>query len=90
MTAAFPKYCKASNSMCNRGDEYGVALSPKAIRYLNGTKTDNERRTRPCKFTFRLLETDNEAFTRARLKNGHTVQEATEKAILLYIAEAGI
>lgn len=81
--AGFPKYCKASNSMCNRGDEYGVALSPKAIRQLNGKP--EERRTRPCRFNFRLLETDGDAFTRARLKNGHTVQEAAEKAVLLYI-----
>ena len=90
MQEKFPKYSKASNSMCNRGEEYGVALSHKALRYLNGGKPD-EKRTRPCRFNFRLLETDSDAFTRARLKNGHTIQEATEKAVLLYIAatEAG-
>ena len=74
--------------MCNRGDEYGVALSSKAVRYLNGGKGENERRTRPCKFTFRLLESDNEAFTRIRLQKGHTIQEAVEKAVMLYIQAA--
>lgn len=86
MQTMFPKYTKASNSMCNNGEEYGVSLSPKAIRWLNGGKPV-ERRTRPCRFNFRLLESDSDAFTRARLKNGHTIQEATEKAIMLYVAE---
>lgn len=89
MQTMFPKYTKASNSMCNRGEEYGVALSPKAIRWLNGKKPV-ENRTRPCKHTFRLLEVDNDAFERARIKNGHSIQEATEKAIMLYIQAAGV
>ena len=84
MQTMFPKYCKAANSMCNHGEEYGVSLSARAVRYLHGKQ--EEHRTRPCRFTFRLLETDNDAFTRARLKNGHTIQEATEKAVMLYIA----
>lgn len=85
MQTMFPKYCKASNSMANRSEEYGVSLSPKAVRWLNGKQTD-EHRTRPNKYTFRLLDTDKDAFTRARLRNGHTIQEATEKAVMLYIA----
>ena len=85
MQTLFPKYCKASNSMCNRGEEYGVSLSPKAVRWLNGGKPA-ENRTKSRRFNFRLLDADGDAFTRARLKNGHTVQEAAEKAIMLYIA----
>lgn len=84
MQQAFPKYCKASNSMCNRGEEYGVALSPAALRYLDAKP--RERRTRPNQYTFRLLDSDSEAFTRARIRRGQTVQEAVEKAVLLYIA----
>ena len=86
MQQAFPKYCKASNSMANRAEEYGVSLSPAALRYLEAKP--KERRTRPNQFTFRLLDSDSEAFTRARLRKGQTVQEAVEKAVLLYIAEA--
>lgn len=83
MQTAFPKYCKAANSMANRSEEYGVCLSPAAVRYLTGKPREN--RTRPCRFTFRLLTADSEAFTRARLKAGQTVQEAVEKAVLMYI-----
>lgn len=90
MQTMFPKYSKASNSMCNNGEEYGVSLSPRAIRWLNGTAGKKNNRTRPCRFTFRLLEADSDAFTRARLKNGHSIQEATEKAVMLYIAAAGV
>lgn len=85
MQTVFPKYCKASNSMCNRGEEYGVSLSPKAVRWLTGGKPA-ENRTKPCRYNFRLLEVDGDLFTRARLRNGHTVQEAAEKAVMLYIA----
>lgn len=85
MQKRFPKYGPSANTMCNRGDEYGVCLSPKAIRYLTG-KPESERRTRPCQYTYRLLEADGEAFTRIRLKKGQTVQQATEEAIMLYIA----
>lgn len=87
MQAAFPKYCKASNSMANRAEEYGVSLSPAALRYLDARP--KERRTRPNQYTFRLLDSDSEAFTRARLRKGQTVQEAVEKAVLLYISEVG-
>ena len=86
MQAQFPKYCKASNSMANRAEEYGVSLSPAAVKFLEGKRV--EHRTRPNKFTFRLLDADSEAFNRARLRKGETIQEAVEKAVLLYIREA--
>ena len=85
MQTAFPKYCKASNSMANRAEEYGVSLSPAALRYLDAKP--KERRTRPNQFTFRLLDADSDAFNRARLRKGQTVQEAVEQAVLLYIAK---
>jgi len=87
MQTAFPKYCNASNSMANRSEEYGVCLSPAAVRFLTGKKAPN--RTRPNKYTFRLLDADSEAFNRIRIREGLTVQEAVEKAVLLYIREAG-
>lgn len=84
MQEKFPKYCKAANSMCNNSEEYGVSLSSKAQRYLMG-KT--EKRKRPCQLTARLLEADKEAFDKARLKRNHTIQEAVEAAVMLYIKE---
>lgn len=85
MKEQFPKYCKASNSMCNNSEEYGVALSSKAVRFLEGKK---EKRKRPCQLTARLLEADKEAFDRARLKRKHSIQEAVEAAVILYIKES--
>ena len=85
MQEQFPKYCKASNSMCNNSEEYGVALSNKAVRFIEGKK---EKRKRPCQLTARLLEPDKEAFDKARLKRKHSIQEAVETAIILYIKES--
>ena len=85
MNEAFPKYCKASNSMCNRGDEYGVSLSHKALKYLAGTSSKRPNRVKPNQFTFRLDDTEREEFEKAKFKNGHTTQEAVERAVIYYI-----
>lgn len=86
MQKRFPKYCKATNSMANNGEMYGICLSPKAVRYLEGKK--EQKRSKPNQMTARLGDADKTAFDRARLKRGHTVQAAIEEAIMLYIKES--
>ena len=86
-----PKYNKITHCMASN-PEYGVMLMPAVAQHVlasDGAQAPRKpNRTRPCKFTFRLLESDCAAFNAARKVFGHSKQEAAEYAARLYIDEA--
>lgn len=84
MNTKFPKYTNASDTMCNRSEEYGVCLTNKAVKFLEG-KRKSDKRIKSNQMTVRLSDADKSAFDKARLRKGHTIQQATEEAIMLYI-----
>lgn len=82
-----PKYSKVTHSMAS-DPAYGVTVHPALARYIRGGPV-KAKRTKPCKFTFRLQTADSEAFNRAKKVFGHTTdQQAVEYAIGLYIKKA--
>lgn len=79
-----PKYSKVAHSMASN-PEYGLVLSPSVTAHIRGRP---EKRSKPCKFTFRLAEADNGEFNRARAVFVHSKQQAAEYAARLYIEKA--
>lgn len=85
-----PKYNKVAHCICSN-PEYGVMLMPAVAAHVAGKGAElprKPRRTKPCKYTFRLLENDSAAFNAARKVFGHSKQEAAEYAARLYIDAA--
>lgn len=82
-----PKYSKITHSMAS-DPAYGVIISPELARYIRGGPV-RAKRTKPCKFTFRLDSACCEAFNKAKRAFGHTTdQQAVEYAVGLYIKKA--
>lgn len=79
-----PKYSKVTHCMAS-DPAYGVVLRSDVARHIRGK---DEHRAKPCKFTFRLKTCDSDEFNSARAIMGHSIQDATEYAVRLYIAAA--
>lgn len=83
MKQTFPKYSNAANSLANHSEETGVCLTNAAQRIFKAPR--EEKRKKPCKFTFRL---DNALGWRLRalaLRLGKSLQDITEEAIKEYL-----
>lgn len=85
MRQKFPGYTKAAHCMASNPEKYGVVLSAPAARYASGKK---EKRSLPCRVSFRCSALIMERLTRCREILGFkTYQETMSFVVTWFLNE---
>lgn len=81
----FPLYSATAHCLANRPELSGVQRVPALQKVFGEKRRKKPNRRNPYSLTVRLDETALTAFNREREAAGHTIQDALERAVTLYV-----